>query len=150
MLDLCKGLRELRIEFDLYMRSTSTRRYTVRGLGENLVINITVLTHKTTMLMALCSACRGSELSAADIARCHGRCWNRGPVRFETVALTKTKRAGKPKFSLGFEQYSQEPVLDVVSAIRLYVARTEQWRPPASGKSQLFLFWRLFSSMDQW
>ena len=63
----------------------------------------------------------------------HGRCWNRGLIRFETVALTKTKRAGKPKFSLGFEQYSQEPVLDVVSAIRLYVARTEQWRPPASG-----------------
>ena len=39
----------------------------IRGLGENSVMNITVLTHKTTMLMALCSACRGSELRAADI-----------------------------------------------------------------------------------
>ena len=96
----------------------------IRGLGENSVMNITVLTHKTTMLMALCSACRGSELRAADI----GLMVDAGTeVRFEIVALTKTKRAGKPKFSLGFEQYSQEPVLDVVSAIRMYVARTEQW-----------------------
>ena len=39
----------------------------IRGLGENSVMNITVLTHKTTMLMALCSACRGSEWRAADI-----------------------------------------------------------------------------------
>ena len=86
----------------------------IQGLGENSVMNITVLTHKTTMLMALCSACRGSELRAADI----GLMVDAGTeVRFEIVALTKTKRAGKPKFSLGFEQYSQEPVLDVVSAV---------------------------------
>ena len=39
----------------------------IRGLGENLIMNITVLTHKIAMLMALCSACRGSELRAADI-----------------------------------------------------------------------------------
>ena len=76
----------------------------IRGLGENSVMNITVLTHKTTMLMALCSACRGSELRAADI----GLMVDAGTeCRFEIVALTKTKRAGKPKFSLGFEQYSQ-------------------------------------------
>ena len=88
------------------------------------------------MLMALCSACRGSELRAADI----GLMVDAGPeFCFEIVALTKTKkRAVKSKFSLVFEQYSQEPVLDVVSAIRTYVARTEQWRPPASGKLQLF------------
>ena len=76
----------------------------IRGLGENSVMNITVLTHKTTMLMALCSACRGSELRAADIGlmvEAGTESW------FEIVALTKTKRAGKPKFSLGFEQYSQ-------------------------------------------
>ena len=100
------------------------------------------------MLMALCSACRGSELRAADIGlMVDAGTEVRSGLR---LALTKTKRAGKPKFSLGFEQYSQEPVLDVVSAIRLYVARTEQCRPAASGKSQLFLFWRLFSRMDQW
>ena len=107
------------------------------------------------MLMALCSPCRGSELRAADIGlMVDAGTEVRSGLR---LALTKTKRAGKPKFSLGFEQYSQEPVLDVVSAMRLYVARTEQWRPAASGKSQLlgpldllFLFWRLFSRMDQW
>ena len=108
----------------------------IRGLGENSVMSIAVLTHKTAMLMALCSACRGSELRAADI----GFMVDSGTeVRFEIAALTKSKRVSNPHFSIVFEQYPKEPVLDVVATIRTYVKRTEEWREPGSGRSQLFL-----------
>ena len=56
---------------------------------------------KSCITFVLCSACRGSELRAADI----GCMVDSGTeVRFEIAALTKSKRVSNPHFSIVFEQ----------------------------------------------
>jgi hypothetical protein len=106
-------------------------------IGDNDTMNMVALTHKTAMLMALVSACRGSELQAADI----GAFVDSGDkLEFKIGKLTKSKRPNKPHFSLVFRQYMEVPELDVINTIRTYMNRTEHWRGLKTNKPKLQLF----------
>ena len=69
----------------------------IKALGDNCHTSLSTRTQKTAMLMALCTAGRGSELRAANIETMAdmGTC-----IIFPIAELTKSKRVAKPNFSL--------------------------------------------------
>ena len=87
----------------------------IKALGENSHMSLSTLTQKTAMLMALCTAGRGSELRAANIDTMAdmGTC-----IVFPIAELTKSKRVAKPNLSLKLCQYEKDKRIDVVTTVR--------------------------------
>ena len=100
-----------------------------------IVMSLSTLTQKTAMLMALCTAGRGSELRAANIETMAdmGTC-----IIFPIAELTKSKRVAKPNFSLKLSQYEKDKRIDVVTTVRSYIQRTAVLRNEKD-KKQLFI-----------
>ena len=98
-------------------------------------MSLSTLTQKTAMLMALCTAGRGSELRAANIETMAdmGTC-----INFPIAELTKSKRVAKPNFSLKLSQYEKDKRIDVVTTVRSYIQRTAVLRNEKD-KKQLFI-----------
>ena len=90
-------------------------------LGDNDMMDICKLSHKTAMLMAITSAARGSKLRMID-PTCMSD--NDDSVEFHIRGLTKGKRQSKPMFSLSFYKFVENARLDVVDAIHVYLKRT--------------------------
>ena len=101
-------------------------------LPDNEQLSDRLLTLKLTMLLALASACRCSEIQNLDI-----RYMTRSATSytFQFTKVSKSWKKGKPPPSLKFFQLESNRKLCVVSAIDIYLKRSLQWR--AGSKHQL-------------
>ncbi|CAB4037589.1 Hypothetical predicted protein, partial [Paramuricea clavata] len=83
------------------------------------------LTSKVSMLLALASAGRSSELRALDL---RFMTMTDSSIIFELGRLTKSRRKGQKPIKLIFNSCQSDPLLCVVSVITSYVDRTKRWR----------------------
>ena len=106
----------------------------LHNLPDNEQLSDRLLTLKLTMLLALASACRCSEIQNLDI-----RYMTRSATSytFQFTKVSKSWKKGKPPPSLKFFQLESNRKLCVVSAIDIYLKRSLQWR--AGSKHQLLL-----------
>ena len=97
----------------------------ITSLGPNDSLSDKLLTHKLTMLLALGSAGRTSELCAFDV-----RYMSDGgdSITFRLAKLTKSRKIGQPPLSITFDIFSKEPTLCVVRTARAYLSRSLPWR----------------------
>ena len=107
----------------------------IHSLGENSSLSNKCLTLKLSMLLALASAGRSSDLRALDI-RYMTR--NDNSINFELGVLTKSRRKGQPPIKLTFDRFDSDPLVCVVSTISCYLDRSKAWRAGAD-KTQLLL-----------
>ena len=108
----------------------------ILDMGGNSVLSLKDLTLKVAMLMALTSACRGSELHQLDPTKLQRL---QGKIRFTIDGLTKTRKTGQPPKQVQFTSYSKESKLDVVAALELYLDKTKRFRTNKNSQHQLFL-----------
>jgi site-specific recombinase XerD len=104
--------------------------------GDNSVLSMKQLSHKLAMLVALTTACRGSELKAMNPSTMIDR---GSEVEFPIEVLTKGKTPSKPHLSLVLKEFEANPNLDVIKCLRTYLGKTRAWRCSEQQKSQLFL-----------
>ena len=106
----------------------------LHNLPDNEQLSDRLLTLKLTMLLALASACRCSEIQNLDI-----RYMTRSATSytFQFTKVSKSWKKGKPPPSFKFFQLESNRKLCVVSAIDIYLKRSLQWR--AGSKHQLLL-----------
>lgn len=108
----------------------------IKSLGDNKDIDIKALTGKLAMLMALTSACRGSELSKIKLSN---KTQEKDGIQFQLDLVTKTSRPGKALLKLTFATYEKDPRLDVVGCLEEYQNRTRLWRLSQQQIDFLFL-----------
>ena len=103
---------------------------------DNDQLNLSDITHKLTMPMALVSASRCSELSLLEVSlmQDHG-----DKVIFHMGKLTKSRNQNRPNQSVTFKEYVGNPKLDVVSCLRAYLNKTSESRATQLQQSRLFL-----------
>ena len=88
-------------------------------------MTITQLSHKVTMLIALTSAARASEIQALTTADMD----DTGPKITCTLdTLSKTTRQGDSLPTLELHEYLPDQTLDPVACLRTYLRRTTDWR----------------------
>ncbi len=107
----------------------------IRSLGANNTLSDKQLTHKLSMLLALASAGRSSDLRALDL---NYMTVYDDKIVFVLGKLTKSRRKGQDPIKLTFHAFNDNPLLCVVSTINCYHDRTKGWRS-GTGKSQLLL-----------
>jgi site-specific recombinase XerD len=108
----------------------------MKSKGDNENLGLKDLTLKVTMLLALSSAGRGSELHQLNPKMMMDR---GDSLEFHIEGLTKTKRPSKPHATVKIHEFAQERKLDVVETVRKYLARTNTLRVGAKQKSQLLI-----------
>ena len=102
----------------------------IRSLGANNTLSDKQLTQKLSMLLALASAGRSSDLNYMTVYD--------NTIVFELGRLTKSRRKGQSPIKLTFHAFIDNPLLCVVSNILRYKERTRGWRT-GNSKSQLLL-----------
>ena len=107
----------------------------IHSLGENSSLSNKCLTLKLSMLLALASAGRSSDLRALDIRY---MTINDNSINFELGVLTKSRRKGQPPIKLTFDRFDSDSLVCVVSTISCYLDRSKAWRAGAD-KTQLLL-----------
>ena len=105
------------------------------SLGPNDTLSDKQLTQKLSMLLALASAGRSSDIRALDL---NYMTVSEGAITFELGKLTKSRRNGEGPIKLTFHVFAENPMLCVVSTLLYYKERTFQWRAGCN-KSQLLL-----------
>jgi hypothetical protein len=109
------------------------------GLGDNDGLSVKNLTQKLAMLMALTSACRGSELHKMNPTLMTDKT---DEVTFHIAGLTKSKSLSRPHISITFQEYADEPKLDVIRCLRTYLEVTNNSRTSRQQKESLFLSYK--------
>ena len=107
----------------------------IHSLRENSTLSDKCLTLKLSMLLALASAGRSSDLRALDIRY---MTITDHSISFELGVLTKSRRKGQPPIKLTFDRFDSDPLVCVVSTISCYLDRSKAWRA-GSDKTQLLL-----------
>jgi len=107
----------------------------LRSLGCNTSLSDKNLTLKVSMLIALASAGRSSDLRALDTRY---MLVSDDSLSFELAQLTKSRARGKGPLKQSFDRFPGDPILCVYSAILAYLERTKEWRSGPS-KHQLLL-----------
>ena len=97
----------------------------ISSWGKNEVLHIKLLSYKLTMLLALSSAGRASELCMLNLKY---KKHQGSSISFELRKRTKTCRPGSKIPILTFDSFDTDPNLCVVSCINEYVSRTLSWR----------------------
>lgn len=98
---------------------------TVKAWGPNTGLSLKKLSLKTTMLMALSSASRVSELASLDISYRQDK---GSEILFSIPGLTKGRRVGQPALAVSFKEFPEDPVLDVYDTIKTYIRETHALR----------------------
>ena len=96
-------------------------------------LDLKQLSFKVTMLMALTGAMRQSEL---HLLRIDQMIDTGVEIKFHIGGLTKTRKTGQAPITVIFNNYPEDPKLDVASCIRAYIARTHSRR---GGYKQLLI-----------
>jgi hypothetical protein len=104
------------------------------GQGKNETLSDSQLTHKLTMLLALTTASRASEIQALDLEYMMDKT---SEVIFTLPQHTKTSKAGQKPQTVSIQAYHHSE-LDVVACLRTYILRTTDWREDKS-KHKLLL-----------
>ena len=105
----------------------------IKGWGDNDQMDLKLLSHKVTMLIALTSAARASELQALTTADMI----DTGIKLTLTLdTLSKTSKVGETLPTVEIHEYLSDSDLDPVSCIRTYLERTIDWRSD-EGSSKL-------------
>jgi site-specific recombinase XerD len=108
----------------------------IKAEQQDTNLSLKDLTLKLTMLLALCSASRGSELqrlnpqSMVDMGN---------QIEFHVEGLTKTSRPGKPHMVVRLDDSGLDSHLNVLTCLREYLSRTKAFRTDASRESQLLI-----------
>lgn len=97
----------------------------LRTWPEDGTLSLRQISLKVTMLMALTGAMRRSELQLLQI---HHMLDKGNAIEFHIEGLTKTRRVGQAPYIIKFQEYQQEPKLNVAASIRHYITRTAQIR----------------------
>ena len=92
---------------------------------DNEKLSLKDLTLKVTILIALSSACRSSEVSRLDM---NFMKIDNDSIKFSIPTLTKGRRCGDPPVEIVLGKFQAQPKLDVVSCILEYVNRTQNIR----------------------
>lgn len=99
-------------------------------------LSLKEITLKLTMLIALTTASRGSEIRALN-PLCMS---DKGDVvEFQLDRLTKSYKAGRPSISVTLHAYKANQKLDVVACLRRYLSLSEKFRLNKEQKQQLLL-----------
>ncbi len=93
--------------------------------GDNTQLTMKQLSYKLAILIAITTACRGSELKAMNPEFMMDR---GSMVEFPLAALTKGKRPTKPHLSITLTEFEEDPILDVVACLHVYLKATADWR----------------------
>jgi len=108
----------------------------IKKLGDNEKVSLKDLSLKLTMLMAVTTVSRGSELHKlsplliTDLGN---------EMELHFVGLTKTARPSKPHRSIMLHEYEGEESLDVIRCLRAYLTRTEPLRVTEAQKQSLLV-----------
>ena len=108
----------------------------ISNMGENETLCLKDLTLKTSMLLAITTACRGSELQKLNPMFIS---WQGNEMGITIDKVTKTSRPNKPHVQITLKQYPLDTKLDVVGAVQTYLERTEELRTSVRQKSHLLL-----------
>ena len=84
-----------------------------------------LLSDKLSMLLALVSAGRTSELRAFDVRYLSD---SEDSMTFRLAKLTKSRKTGQSPLSMTFSMFMAEPSLCVVQTTRDYLTRSLSWR----------------------
>ena len=106
----------------------------IKSLGSNVSLSDKLLTHKLSMLLALVSAGRTSELRAFDVRYLSD---SEDSMTFRLAKYTKSRKTGKSPLSMTFNLFMAEPSLCVVQ-IRDYLTRSLSWRK--RGDLDIYMF----------
>ena len=97
----------------------------IKTWGGNDTMHIRDLSVKLTMLIALTTACRASEIKSIDMTRLT----DTGPsIVCQLSKPTKVTKTGQPLTQLTLHSYEEDETLDVTLAMRAYLHRTSSWR----------------------
>ena len=107
----------------------------LKCLPPNDLLSTKMLTLKLTMLLALTSASRCSEIKNLDI---NYLAKSESKYCFNISKPTKTSKPGKPLPILEFERFESEPNICVVEALEAYIKLSKPWRE-GTQKTQLLL-----------
>ncbi|KAL9957098.1 hypothetical protein ACROYT_G038697 [Oculina patagonica] len=107
----------------------------IHGLGDNSTLSNKWLTLKLSILLALSSAGRCSDLRALDVRYMSIK---DSSIVFELAQLTKSRKKGQNPIKQTFEKFEDDPLLCVFSTITCYLERSKGWRAD-SNKHQLLL-----------
>ena len=133
---MMKGIYNSRPPTPRYTSSWDVGQVTryLKSLGPSP--SLKYLTLKLAMLMALVDANRTSKLAALDL-----RFKSIVPegVSFSLATLTKKRKVGAPPRELFFAGFPYDRSLCVVSCLREYEKRTQEFRDQSGVPSQLFL-----------
>lgn len=97
----------------------------IKSWGPTANLGLKDLSLKLTILMALCSASRASELANLNVEFMQD---TGKEITFGLPGLTKTRKVGQKAHRISFAEYPEDPNLDVSICIRRYIARTETVR----------------------
>ena len=96
----------------------------IKTLGTNDILSIKDLTLKLTMLLALTTECRGSELRGIDL----NFIVDKGDhIMFQLTGLTLQNPKGQVSL-MALHSYEVDPDIDVVSCLRLYMEVPKHFR----------------------
>ena len=107
----------------------------LKCLPPNDLLSTKMLTLKLTMLLALTSASRCSEIKNLDI---NYLAKSESKYCFNISKPTKTSKPGKPLPILEFERFESEPNICVVEALEAYIKLSKPWTE-GTQKTQLLL-----------
>ena len=107
----------------------------ISAQGENESLSLKQVTLKLTMLMALTSAGRSSDIHGLDLKF---RKFTPQGVEFTIAKLTKTRKSGPPKQIL-FPSFQSYRVLCPVACLRYYEKITEKLRDTRMNTNPLFI-----------
>jgi hypothetical protein len=102
---------------------------TMLSWGKSSDLSSKMLSLKITMLLALVTAGRGSEIQAIDV---HYMRQETDSVTFKLPKPTKTDHAGSALPRISLTRYT-DPQLCVVECLELYLKSTAQWRESTDG-----------------
>ena len=107
----------------------------ISAQGENESLSLKQVTLKLTMLIALTSAGRSSDIHGLDLKF---RKFTPQGVEFTIAKLTKTRKSGPPKQIL-FPAFQSSRVLCPVASLRYYEKITEKLRGTGMNTNPLFI-----------
>ena len=106
------------------------------SLGENKDLTLKQTTTKTAMLMALTTACRGSELQKMNPLLMK---WNPEEVTITLDKPIKTSKQGKPNYQTSIKRFPLDRKIDAMACLQDYLEATEEFRTSNARKTHLFL-----------
>jgi len=127
IISLFKGIFNTRPSSPRYKDTWDVQQVlsTLEAWGQSDELDLKQLTLKLTMLMALASASRASEIHLISIKNMVD---SDNKIQFGLDGLTKVRRPGEMAQVICFETYPENPKLDVVHCIRAYMEKTKELR----------------------